>query len=82
PIRTPIPEAPLVNQPDPINEAPLPLPPPIQNLPSPNNMAQAQALTEAANAINALALALGQGNGLQDPVTWIEEFRRAAKANK
>ncbi|CAG8847014.1 17516_t:CDS:2, partial [Gigaspora margarita] len=44
----------------PINEAPLPLPPPIQNLLPPNNMAQAQALTDAANAINALAIALGQ----------------------
>ncbi|CAG8851649.1 16926_t:CDS:1, partial [Gigaspora margarita] len=60
PIRTPTPEAPLVNQPDPINEAPLPLPPLIQNPPLPNNMAQAQTLTDAANAINALAVALGQ----------------------
>ncbi|CAG8856655.1 12884_t:CDS:2, partial [Gigaspora margarita] len=39
---------------------PLPLPPPIQNPLPPNNMAQAQALTDAANAINALAVALGQ----------------------
>ncbi|CAG8838821.1 19867_t:CDS:2, partial [Gigaspora margarita] len=60
PIRTPTPEAPLVNQPGPVNEAPLPPPPPVQNLPPPNNMAQAQALTDAANAINALAVALGQ----------------------
>ncbi|CAG8855741.1 15655_t:CDS:1, partial [Gigaspora margarita] len=60
PIRTPIPEALLVNPPDPINEAPLPLLPPIQNPPPPNNMAQVQALTDAANAINALAIALGQ----------------------
>ncbi|CAG8856069.1 20108_t:CDS:2, partial [Gigaspora margarita] len=59
-IRTPTPKAPLVNQPDPINEAPLFLPLPIQNLPLPNNMAQVQALTDAANAINALAVALGQ----------------------
>ncbi|CAG8857107.1 13315_t:CDS:1, partial [Gigaspora margarita] len=59
-IRTPTPEAPLVNQPDPVNEDPLPLLPPIQNPSLPNNMAQAQALTEAANAINALAVALGQ----------------------
>ncbi|CAG8855811.1 37749_t:CDS:1, partial [Gigaspora margarita] len=60
PIRTLTLEAPLVNQPDPINEAPLPLPPPIQNPPPLNNMAQVQALTDAANAINALAVALGQ----------------------
>ncbi|CAG8856351.1 26265_t:CDS:1, partial [Gigaspora margarita] len=60
PIRTLTPEAPLVNQPNPVNEAPLPLPLPIQNPPPPNNMAQAQALTDAANAINALAVALGQ----------------------
>ncbi|CAG8852522.1 28322_t:CDS:1, partial [Gigaspora margarita] len=62
PIRILIPEASLVNQPNPINEAPLPLPPPIQNPPLLNNMAQAQAqaLTDAANAINALAVALGQ----------------------
>ncbi|CAG8855283.1 26304_t:CDS:1, partial [Gigaspora margarita] len=79
-IRTLTPEAPLVNQPDPVNEAPLPPPPPIQNLPPPNNMAQAQALTDAANAINALAVAMSQGteksllkidffrgDGLQDP---------------
>ncbi|CAG8852854.1 39140_t:CDS:2, partial [Gigaspora margarita] len=59
-IRTPTPEVPLVNQPDPVNEAPLPLPLPIQNLLPPNNMAQAQALTDTANAINALAVALGQ----------------------
>ncbi|CAG8848667.1 31485_t:CDS:2, partial [Gigaspora margarita] len=60
PIRTPTPEAPLVNPPDPVNEAPLPLPLPIQNpLPS-NNMAQVQALTDATNAINALAVALDQ----------------------
>ncbi|CAG8857485.1 39735_t:CDS:1, partial [Gigaspora margarita] len=59
-IRTPTSEAPLVNQPDPVNEAPLPLPPPIQNPSPPNNMAQAQTLTDAANAINALAVALGQ----------------------
>ncbi|CAG8844990.1 41090_t:CDS:2, partial [Gigaspora margarita] len=59
-IRTLTPEAPLVNQPNPVNEAPLPLLPPIQNLPLPNNMAQVQALTDAANAINALAVALGQ----------------------
>ncbi|CAG8845691.1 19024_t:CDS:2, partial [Gigaspora margarita] len=45
-------------------------------------MAQVQALTDATNAINALAVALGQGDGLQDSITWIEEFRRAAKANK
>ncbi|CAG8855272.1 34992_t:CDS:2 [Gigaspora margarita] len=70
PIRTPTPEAPLVNPPD-------------------------LALTDAANAINALAIALGQGtekfllkidffreDDLQDPITWIEEFRCAAKANK
>ncbi|CAG8848985.1 10397_t:CDS:2, partial [Gigaspora margarita] len=56
----PTPEAPLVNQLDPINEAPLPLLPAIQNPPLPNNMVQAQALTEAANAINTLAVALGQ----------------------
>ncbi|CAG8856194.1 15924_t:CDS:1, partial [Gigaspora margarita] len=80
PIRTPTPEVPLVNPPDPVDEALHPLPPPIQNLPPPNNMAQAQALTDAANAINALAIALGQGteksllkidffrgDGLQDP---------------
>ncbi|CAG8848721.1 35558_t:CDS:1, partial [Gigaspora margarita] len=54
-IRTPTPEAPLVNQPDFINEAPLPLPLPIQNPPLPNNIAQVQALTDAANAINVLA---------------------------
>ncbi|CAG8849570.1 2531_t:CDS:1, partial [Gigaspora margarita] len=60
PIRIPTPEAPLVNQPDPVNEAPLPLLPPIQNLLPLNNMAQAQALTDTANAINALAIALGQ----------------------
>ncbi|CAG8848731.1 31482_t:CDS:2, partial [Gigaspora margarita] len=60
PIRTLTPEAPLVNQPDSVNEAPLPLPPPIQNPPPHNNMAQAQALTDTANAINALAVALGQ----------------------
>ncbi|CAG8856076.1 25018_t:CDS:1, partial [Gigaspora margarita] len=60
PIRTPTPKVPLVNPPDPVNKAPYPLPPPIQNLPPPNNMAQAQALTDAANAINALAVALGQ----------------------
>ncbi|CAG8851493.1 39092_t:CDS:1, partial [Gigaspora margarita] len=60
PIRTPIYEAPLVNQPGPVNEAPLPPSPPVQNLPPPNNMAQAQALTDATNAINALAVALGQ----------------------
>ncbi|CAG8841284.1 27886_t:CDS:2, partial [Gigaspora margarita] len=60
PIRIPTPEAPLINQPDPVNEAPLPLLPSIQNLPLSNNMAQAQALTDAANAINALAVALGQ----------------------
>ncbi|CAG8847253.1 44918_t:CDS:1, partial [Gigaspora margarita] len=58
PNRTPIPEVPLVNQPDPINEAPFPLPPPVQNLPPPSNMAQAQTLTDATNAINALAVAL------------------------
>ncbi|CAG8848645.1 41844_t:CDS:2, partial [Gigaspora margarita] len=62
PIRTLTPEAPLVNQPDPINEAPLPLLPPIQNPPLPNDMAQVQALTDADNAINALAVALGQDN--------------------
>ncbi|CAG8855339.1 4188_t:CDS:1, partial [Gigaspora margarita] len=60
PIRIPTPEAPLVNQPDPINEVPLPLLPPIQNPLLPNDMAQVQALTDAANAINALAVALGQ----------------------
>ncbi|CAG8815055.1 45394_t:CDS:2, partial [Gigaspora margarita] len=94
-IRTLTPEASLVNQPDPVNEAPLSLPPTIQNPLPPNNMAQVQALTNATNAINALAVALGQGteksllkidffrgDGLQDPITWIEEFRRAAKANK
>ncbi|CAG8825974.1 16241_t:CDS:2, partial [Gigaspora margarita] len=71
PIRTPTPEAPLVNQPGRVDEALLPPPPPVQNLLPPNNMAQAQALTDATNAINALAIVLGQ-----------EEFRRAAKANK
>ncbi|CAG8846081.1 27200_t:CDS:2, partial [Gigaspora margarita] len=60
PIRTLTPEAPLVNQPGPVDEAPFPSPPPVQNLPPPNNMAQAQALTDATNAINALAIALGQ----------------------
>ncbi|CAG8854748.1 9460_t:CDS:1, partial [Gigaspora margarita] len=60
PIGTQTPEAPLVNPPDPVNEAPLPLPLPIRNPPPPNNMAQVQALTNAANAINALAVALGQ----------------------
>ncbi|CAG8856513.1 24663_t:CDS:2, partial [Gigaspora margarita] len=60
PIGTPIPEASLVNQPGLVDEAPLPLLPPVQNLPPPNNIAQAQALTDAANAINALAVALGQ----------------------
>ncbi|CAG8671092.1 9644_t:CDS:2, partial [Paraglomus brasilianum] len=53
-----------------------------------------QALQDAAQAINALAAALGQGgekslikidfyhgDGTQDPVTWVEEFERAAKAN-
>ncbi|CAG8856985.1 19727_t:CDS:1, partial [Gigaspora margarita] len=59
-IRIPTPEAPLVNQPDPVKEAPLPLPPPIQNPPPPNNISQVQALTDAANTINALAVALGQ----------------------
>ncbi|CAG8855160.1 24887_t:CDS:2, partial [Gigaspora margarita] len=57
--RAPTPEAPLVNQPGPVNKAPLPLPPPIQNLLLPNNMAN-QALTDAANAINTLAVAMGQ----------------------
>ncbi|CAG8856485.1 33563_t:CDS:1, partial [Gigaspora margarita] len=60
PIRTPTPKASLVNPPDPINEVSLPLLPPIQNPPFPNDMAQVQALTDAANAINALAVALGQ----------------------
>ncbi|CAG8851522.1 22_t:CDS:2, partial [Gigaspora margarita] len=60
PIRTPTPKAPLVNQLDPVNEAPLPLLPPIQNPLLPNNMAQVQALMDAANAINSLAVALGQ----------------------
>ncbi|CAG8854669.1 10786_t:CDS:2, partial [Gigaspora margarita] len=60
PIRTPTPEAPLVNQPDPVNNTSLPLLPPIQNPLPPNNIAQVQALTDAANAINALAVALGQ----------------------
>ncbi|CAG8844594.1 762_t:CDS:2, partial [Gigaspora margarita] len=60
PIRTLTPEALLVNQPDPVNEALLPLLPPIQNPPPPSNIAQAQALTDATNAINALAVALGQ----------------------
>ncbi|CAG8852817.1 28553_t:CDS:2, partial [Gigaspora margarita] len=67
PIRIPTPEAPLVNQPGPVDEAPFSPPPPVQNLPPPNNMSQAQALTDATNAINSLA---------------IEEFRCAAKANK
>ena len=58
-------------------------------------MAQNQALTDAANAMNALAAALGQGSektlvqvssflgdGSQDPEEWLDEFRRAGIANK
>ena len=52
------------------------------------------ALTAAAEAMTTLANALGRGgeksllkidfyrgDGTQDPVTWLEEFERAAKAN-
>ncbi|CAG8846019.1 16553_t:CDS:1, partial [Gigaspora margarita] len=83
------------NQPDPVNEAPLFFLLSIQNLPPPNNIAQNQALQNAINAINALAIALGQctkkfllkinffqDNSLQDPIMWIEEFQHTAKANK
>ncbi|CAG8687819.1 29371_t:CDS:2 [Gigaspora margarita] len=60
PVRPPTPEASPVNEPNPVIEAP-PLPsPPIQNLPLLNNMAQNQALQDAANAMNALAIAMGQ----------------------
>ncbi|CAG8461522.1 39274_t:CDS:2, partial [Gigaspora margarita] len=93
PIRTSTPEAPPVNEPNLINEvlplSPLPIqnqpplpPPPVQNPPPLNNMAQNQALTDATNAINAIAVAMGQEDSLQDPITWIKEFRRAAKVNK
>ncbi|CAG8751687.1 42332_t:CDS:2, partial [Gigaspora margarita] len=50
PDRLPTPEA---------STPPLP-PPPIQNLPPLNNMAQNQALQDATNAMNTLAIAMGQ----------------------
>ena len=53
-----------------------------------------QALTDAARAMTALAAALGRGDEkslikidyyhgdrTQDPITWLEEFDQAAKAN-
>ena len=54
-----------------------------------------QALRDAATAITALATALGNGteqtlimvelflgDGTQDPLTWLQEFQRACKANR
>ena len=73
----------------------LPPPVPILALPEPLNNMGDQALRDAATAINNLATALARdgeknlltvppftGNRTQDPLTWLQEFKRAATANK
>ena len=88
-------EPPPAQEPEP-NPVPLQAPEPILEpppIPLQNNMAN-QALNAAANAMTALANALGtggkkslikidfyRGDGTQDPITWLEEFKRAARAN-
>jgi hypothetical protein len=71
-----------------------PLPPILNNLPNPpNNMADqalqdaAQAMTNLTNALNGTEKSLMKadffyGDGTQDPEQWLEDFRRAAIANK